>query len=630
MELVCGETARDRVARKGPLSEAEAIEIVLGATRGLEAAHKKGIVHRDIKPENIMIDATGVVKLADLGIAKVLEEGGRSDSQLTQPGSVMGTPSFMPPEQFTDPSTVTFAGDVYSMGATLYFLLTAKLPFAGTIIDVYKAVTSRDFPDVRKDRPQLSERVYEILRTCTHRSPAARYADASALILALEMSGTDRKTLRDAGTGTVTAVARVSTPPARRVGEIRLEIPAEDAASRGAATKVLAPSRRGLLALGGIFLCAAVFAGGLLYYLRNLPERPGSVVGPAAPPAAGASAAPAAPVVPAREAREAAGVQTPRPKPSPAPAAEKTAPEKTTAQKVAVEKAAVENVAAERTAAEKTAVPAVPAADARSARELLDRARGLAGIDTIAALNILNILNRRADLQGLEPEVAQVRVLVLLKASPAREKESQACVRTLCALPDAAKPGSPCDRAYLELLAEGALVPREGSSPAVFLSRLVFLKGLGPPPEGLAGAEKGYESARKDILLGTLKAMAAQARDAVKADDVAKAQDALDRAFRFLKEESIEGAFPEETALLAAERDAAAVLEAEKAAWLDLRSLIPSDPAALAALSREELSSRAARFAKFAEAYPEGRHRPAADLYRGRYEAELVRRKGKD
>ena len=114
MEFVRGETARQRVQRKGALAESEATRIVLGAARGLAAAHARGVVHRDIKPDNIMVSAEGRVKVADLGIAKVA--GNAETPSLTGTGLVMGTPQYMSPEQARDTSKVGPASDVWSLG----------------------------------------------------------------------------------------------------------------------------------------------------------------------------------------------------------------------------------------------------------------------------------------------------------------------------------------------------------------------------------------------------------------------------------------------------------------------------------------------------------------------------------
>ncbi|TFH33980.1 MAG: serine/threonine protein kinase, partial [Dehalococcoidia bacterium] len=122
MDFVDGESASDRLKRKagpGPrrgLGEAEAVEITLGAAEGLAEAHRRGIVHRDVKPDNIMIDKEGRVRVTDLGLAKAASgESDSAPSLLTQTQAAMGTPSYMPPEQFVSARDVGPRADVWSL-----------------------------------------------------------------------------------------------------------------------------------------------------------------------------------------------------------------------------------------------------------------------------------------------------------------------------------------------------------------------------------------------------------------------------------------------------------------------------------------------------------------------------------
>ena len=283
MEFVCGENARERVARKGPLPEDEALEIVRGATRGLSAAHRKGIIHRDIKPENIMIDSSGVVKLADLGIAKVLEDSEHAVSSITQSGSIMGTPSFMGPEQFEDSRSVRPAVDVYSMGATLYFLLTGKAPFVGSIYQIVNAITAKGFPDVRARRPEVSEDVARLLKKCTRIDPAQRYSTGTELLQEIERLRPRRTALDGVGGGTA-AQAKVSTPPRRRVGAVRVGVTESGAAaSRGSRR----PRVLGVLAAASLLVAAFLAVGGFVLFRNAAATAPAKP-----PPAAGDGEAP--------------------------------------------------------------------------------------------------------------------------------------------------------------------------------------------------------------------------------------------------------------------------------------------------------------------------------------------------
>ena len=121
MELVDGRTASE-LLREGPLSWTEATRLVADACRGLVAAHEAGLVHRDIKPSNIMRTNDGLVKLADFGLAKVMDDPGPAKNPLTQSGTILGTPHYMSPEQCRG-EPVDARSDLYSLGATYYTLL---------------------------------------------------------------------------------------------------------------------------------------------------------------------------------------------------------------------------------------------------------------------------------------------------------------------------------------------------------------------------------------------------------------------------------------------------------------------------------------------------------------------------
>src|SRR5262249_20716461 len=117
------------VRERGPLPVAEAVGYALQAARGLAYAHGIGVVHRDLKPANLLLTKEGVVQLSDLGLARFCNEGPQAD--VTLRGECLGTPEFMPPEQAEDASRADVRSDLYSLGATLFFLLTGQLPVRG-------------------------------------------------------------------------------------------------------------------------------------------------------------------------------------------------------------------------------------------------------------------------------------------------------------------------------------------------------------------------------------------------------------------------------------------------------------------------------------------------------------------
>ncbi|MBL8755558.1 MAG: SUMF1/EgtB/PvdO family nonheme iron enzyme, partial [Planctomycetes bacterium] len=225
MEFVKGETARERVKRKGPLKEAEALAVVIGATLGLRDAHTQGIVHRDIKPDNVLVGEDGRIKLADLGLAKQKQSAGDQNLTVLSSG-VMGTPQYMPPEQWRTPD-VTPAADVWALGATLYYLLVGKsgIP-AGEMLVVAERIRDHDFPDVRAARPDVRPEVAAVIAKATARKPEARYADARELLKALRpLAAVDDDLLRDpeAGLGN-TRVVTVTPPPRATLARIKLQV----------------------------------------------------------------------------------------------------------------------------------------------------------------------------------------------------------------------------------------------------------------------------------------------------------------------------------------------------------------------------------------------------------------------
>ena len=182
MEYVQGEDAHQRVVRKGPLPVSEALQIVRDASLGLSAAHAEGIVHRDIKPGNLLISARGHVKVGDLGLAK--PSHGSPDSMVSMAGIAIGTPAFMPPEQWA--GAVTNATDVWAMGSTLYYLLTGQLAFSGdSVLTVMHQIANEPFPDIRTARPDVPDSVVALLLRATANEPSERFADAAELAEAI-------------------------------------------------------------------------------------------------------------------------------------------------------------------------------------------------------------------------------------------------------------------------------------------------------------------------------------------------------------------------------------------------------------------------------------------------------------
>lgn len=206
MEYVHGETLRQRVARRGPSTLAEAIGIAKRAAQGLAAAHDRGLIHRDIKPGNLMLGTSGEVKVCDLGLAKGLA----CDGQLTQKHSVLGSPRYMAPEQWLGSCSVGPAADVYGLGATLFFLLTGKDGNQGVRLDEIREVTvERGLPSLGQVERNLPARLIQVVDRCVDRDARRRYSDCRALVRDLEfLAARFGSELLEAGRETSCALAQ--------------------------------------------------------------------------------------------------------------------------------------------------------------------------------------------------------------------------------------------------------------------------------------------------------------------------------------------------------------------------------------------------------------------------------------
>jgi tRNA A-37 threonylcarbamoyl transferase component Bud32 len=177
MDLVNGHDLGAIVA-EGPLALQRAARYVKIIAEAIHFAHQRGTLHRDLKPQNILIDAADQPRITDFGLAKTT-----SDSQLTQSGVIMGSPSYMPPEQAAGRlGEIGPASDVYSLGAMLYELLTGRPPFRGdTAMATLRDVMETEPPALRKLKADVPPDLETICLKCLEKSPAARYPTAQAL-----------------------------------------------------------------------------------------------------------------------------------------------------------------------------------------------------------------------------------------------------------------------------------------------------------------------------------------------------------------------------------------------------------------------------------------------------------------
>jgi serine/threonine protein kinase len=203
MQYVQGADLSALVQETGPLPIAEACDLIRQAAEGLQYAHDNGLVHRDIKPSNLMLTHDGRVKVLDLGLALLHDQpaeterrvhqsgdlGGLTDSDLTTAGQLMGTLDYMAPEQCDDSHQVDIRADIYSLGATLYKLLTGRPPFDDQRYDTPMkkmiALTDQSPTPIRKVRPEVPQLLSQVIHRMLAKQPTQRFERPSQVGIAL-------------------------------------------------------------------------------------------------------------------------------------------------------------------------------------------------------------------------------------------------------------------------------------------------------------------------------------------------------------------------------------------------------------------------------------------------------------
>jgi WD40 repeat protein/tRNA A-37 threonylcarbamoyl transferase component Bud32 len=187
LEYVAGRDLGAIVKEQGPLEPGEACAIAAQAASGLAHAHAQGIVHRDIKPQNILLSEQGSAKVLDLGLARISESEGDEQTALTQEGAVMGTIDYMAPEQARNTHLADSRSDIYSLGATLYFLLAGRPPFSGgSAADKLLRLSTEAPTPLAQLRPGLPHAVVEVVDRALQKKPADRFQTMEDLIRALQ------------------------------------------------------------------------------------------------------------------------------------------------------------------------------------------------------------------------------------------------------------------------------------------------------------------------------------------------------------------------------------------------------------------------------------------------------------
>ncbi len=183
VEYVPGTDLRQLVRRQRRLTMQQAAKIIMQSARGLHYAHESGLIHRDVKPGNILVTPEGVAKVSDLGLAGFMNESA-SDPRA---GKIVGTADYLSPEQIKTPQDITAASDIYSLGCTLYYAITGKVPYPGGSPSSKARRHCDETPwHPRRFNPEVSEEFVEVIADMMEKDPAARLSSAAEVAARLE------------------------------------------------------------------------------------------------------------------------------------------------------------------------------------------------------------------------------------------------------------------------------------------------------------------------------------------------------------------------------------------------------------------------------------------------------------
>jgi eukaryotic-like serine/threonine-protein kinase len=201
MELIRGDLLSAKVAQNGPLSTKEVVDILVQAASALEYAHNQGIVHRDIKPSNMMMTPQGVLKILDFGLAVLRDK--KDQTHKTESSQIIGTVEFMSPEQINEPNKVDHRSDLYSLGASIFYLLTGRPMFQGELVQTALAQVHRKPPALYEVRSDVDLRLDSIFQSLVAKNPQDRLSSAHELTEKLiKLNLLDRSTVTQQRTPT--------------------------------------------------------------------------------------------------------------------------------------------------------------------------------------------------------------------------------------------------------------------------------------------------------------------------------------------------------------------------------------------------------------------------------------------
>lgn len=215
IEYVDGKSVQDWLNKEKMFSIGDAVHIAMVCAEGMKQAHELNMVHRDIKPDNILLTSKGIVKVADFGLAKLIDE----DVSMTQSGTGLGTPLYMAPEQARSAKTVDQRSDIYALGATLYHMLTGALPHKGSsALELILAKEAGKYEPARKLRPEIPEKLDLIIDKMMAKEPKHRYSNCEEVVTALSALGIHSPALTFISGAQPTGIGRSTAPTMAGMG----------------------------------------------------------------------------------------------------------------------------------------------------------------------------------------------------------------------------------------------------------------------------------------------------------------------------------------------------------------------------------------------------------------------------
>jgi serine/threonine-protein kinase len=211
MEFVDGDTVYERITQNKRFEEPQAISVTRQVASALRHAHDRGFIHRDIKPKNVMITKDGVVKLADLGLARALSDKEAAEAEA---GRAFGTPFYISPEQIRGKVDIGPQADIYGLGATLYHMVTGSVPYKGkTPSEVMHRHLKEPLVAPDHLNPGLSSGLAQVIEMMMAKDPADRYRNAEELLQDLELVESGQKPRHAGGAIDIATVVSMGEDP---------------------------------------------------------------------------------------------------------------------------------------------------------------------------------------------------------------------------------------------------------------------------------------------------------------------------------------------------------------------------------------------------------------------------------